>query len=391
MKKTTYIAAALIAMATAFTSCSDVKYDNTPYSNPVSNLEYKADGRKLTISWANPEGATGVAIFRDGTQIVSLGSGVTSYVVENAPINEEHYYTVKAIYGDAGRVSEGASLTVFLEYNVKVGYLLTANDYTALPDDDEVAAAEWFKSQYIDNNEGQFVKNADLATLAPENVSALWIQIDRVGLGHGIDKLPVSASDIEALKNYVKAGGKLFLTKQATQLVSAIGRIEDRLAPGIYGDGDGGVGTDIWCMNAQIGVGQAANYDHRGHSIFTGLEAGDPNNYGFENYPIEGPGLREDHNCMWDLNAYGFPGTPNTVANWEEATNSTVLATWGHVQDYCCAGIVEFMPTTEYEGSIIACGLSAYEFKQNAPAEGTQNAYQSNIERLTKNCIEYLK
>lgn len=391
MKKTTYIAAALIALATAFTSCSDVKYDNTPYSDPVSNLAYTNEGRTLTLTWTNPAGATGTAIFCDGKQIAALEGNVTQYIVSNAPVNETHYYTVKAIYGNEGRVSEGASTTVFIEYNVKVGYLLTAADYTALPDDDEVAAAEWFKKEYVDNNEGIFVKNSDLSTISVDNVSALWIQIDRVGLGYGVDKLPLSASDIQALKKYVKAGGNVFVSKQATQLVSAIGRIEDRLAPGIYSDGDGGVGTDVWCMNAQIGVGAAACYDHRGHSIFMGLEAGDVNGYGFENYPIEGPGLREDHNCMWDLNAYGFPGSPNTVANWEDATNSTVLATWGHVQDYCCAGIVEFNATTEYAGTIIACGLSAYEFKQNAPQEGTQNAYQKNIERLTKNCIEYLK
>jgi hypothetical protein len=88
---------------------------------------------------------------------------------------------------------------------------------------------------------------------------------------------------------------------------------------------------------------------------------------------------------MWDLNSYGFTANPNVVANWEAATTSTVLATWGHVQDYCCAGIIEFLPEGEFLGSAICNGLSAYEFNQ----EGG-NVYQANVELLTKNTIDYL-
>ena len=106
---------------------------------------------------------------------------------------------------------------------------------------------------------------------------------------------------------------------------------------------------------------------------------------------MEGPGLREDHNCMWDLNAYSFSREPNVIVNWEDATNSSVLAVWGHVADFCVAGVVEFFPTDNCAGKIIACGLSAYEFKQNEPQDGTDNAYQSNIELFTKNCVDYLK
>lgn len=100
--------------------------------------------------------------------------------------------------------------------------------------------------------------------------------------------------------------------------------------------------------------------------------------------------MREDHNCMWDLNAYGLPAlapeAKNVVNAFEHLNDCTVLATWGHVTDYCCAGIVEFNPTSIYKGRVIAIGLSSYEFKQNS---GT-NQYQGNIEKLTKNCIDYL-
>lgn len=174
-------------------------------------------------------------------------------------------------------------------------------------------------------------------------------------------------------------------------MVAGLGRIENKFDVTIFSDGNGGEGTDIWTTNAVIGSSCSPAYDHRGHSIFSGLEVMPKGvQYDHESYPLEGPGMREDHNCMWDLNAYGLPtlapDAKNVVDAFERVTNSTVLATWGHVTDYCCAGIVEFNPTDEYKGRIIAIGLSAYEFNQNSGI----NQYQKNTETLTKNSIDYL-
>ena len=74
------------------------------------------------------------------------------------------------------------------------------------------------------------------------------------------------------------------------------------------------------------------------------------------------------------------------VKVFEEENNATVLATWGHVTDYCCAGMVEFAPTTEYQGTCIALGLAAYEWNQNS----NLNVYQDNIMLMTKNILHYL-
>ena len=107
-------------------------------------------------------------------------------------------------------------------------------------------------------------------------------------------------------------------------------------------------------------------------------------NYGHDIFPLIGSGLKEDHNCMWDLNAYGLAGNPNVVVAFENATNSTVLGTWQHVVDYCCAAVVDFNPTDTYTGHIVAIGPSAYEFHQPG------NAYQTNMEKLTANALTYL-
>ena len=62
------------------------------------------------------------------------------------------------------------------------------------------------------------------------------------------------------------------------------------------------------------------------------------------------------------------------------------MATWGHVTDDCCAGMVEFAPTAEYQGTCIAIGLAAYEWNQNS----NLNVYQDNLVLMTKNILHYL-
>ena len=382
---------AAIAMF-ALGSCSDVDIPEAVQSAKVSNLTASVEGRAVTLNWTLPsaDGMSGVKIFRNNDLLEQLGL-VNTYTARRQPANEDLMYTVKVAY-ENGNVSEGESFKVAALQGSKVAMLLPSNNESEL-DDDELAAKNWFVKTYGDN--GKVFTPATLPTLNPTEYSTLWIQIDRVGIEHGADKLPadiIASNVISNLTNYLKAGGNVFLTKHATQLICSLGRLDSKYAPGLFGSGEGGEGTDIWTTNAVIGSNCDPKYDHRSHAAFTGMEvlpANDPvNGYDHESFPLEGPGWREDHNCMWDLNSYGF--TPadgaNVVEAFENKTSSTVLATWGHVIDYCCAGIIEFKPTADIQGRMICIGLSAYEFNQNS---GT-NQYQQNTEKLTKNCIDYL-
>lgn len=377
----------------AFTSCSDVNIPDSVEAPKATDVEAQVDGRNVTLNWTLPadEDKVGVDVYRNSKLLESLGL-VNTYSVTRQPTRTDLYYTVKVKYGD-GRVSEGTSVKVYIDQEPpKVGMLIAANSEAELEDDDEIAAVNWFKQTYGDK--GQVLTAADAAKINPSDYPMLWIQIDRVGIGKGMNNLPAcinSGSLLAKLTEYVKDGGNLLLTKHATQLVAGLGRIENKFDVTIFSDGNGGEGTDIWTTNAVIGSSCSPAYDHRGHSIFSGLEVMPKGvQYEHESYPLEGPGMREDHNCMWDLNAYGLPtlapDAKNVVDAFERITNSTVLATWGHVTDYCCAGIVEFNPTDEYKGRIIAIGLSAYEFNQNSGI----NQYQKNTETLTKNSIDYL-
>ena len=392
MKKHIYSILVAAFAAFALGSCSDVDIPAAVQSAKVSNLAATVEGRAITLSWTLPsaEGIKGVNIYRNNDLIAQLGA-VATYTAKKQPSNQDLLYTVKIVY-ENGNISEGETFKVDALPGSKVAMLLPSNNDSDL-DDDELAAKKWFVQTYGDN--GTVFTPATLTSLIPSQYAALWIQIDRVGLEMGPDKLPadiIASGVVDNLSAYLKTGGNVFLTKHATQLISSLGRIAEQYGPHIFGSGEGGEGTDIWTTNAVIGSNCDPKYDHRSHAAFAGLEvlpANDPvNMYDHESYPLEGPGFREDHNCMWDLNSYGF--TPadgvNVVDAFEKKTSSVVLATWGHVTDYCCGGIIEFLPTADIKGRVLCIGLSAYEFNQNS----VTNQYQQNTEKLTKNCIDYL-
>lgn len=269
----------------------------------------------------------------------------------------------------------------------KAGMLIGAESVADLTSLDEKAAAEWFETVG-----GEIITPSTLDKIA--EVNTLWIAIDRKGIERGWEKLPaefISDDALNAINDHVQAGGTLLLTNHATQLTVALGRISDAYAPNIFG-ADEENNLDPWGIQPVIGNTEGQVYDHSAHVIYTGMTYADHLNgegnpmYGHDIYTLEGGGLKGNHNCMWDLNKYGFTADPNTVVNWEEATNSTVLGTWQHVADYCCAGIVDFEPTTDLPARILAIGMAAYEWDLG----GEGNAYVDQVQLLTANSLDYL-
>ena len=384
-----------------------VKYDEGKYSSmgetvfvllpamplaPVSNLKAEVNRRTVTLSWTLPqdENVTGVHIFRsdnpDGGTVIN--EPVTSFEMKSQPMDEELTYNVEVIYA-SNYYSEAATVNATVPYvSTQAGFLLLANTIADLPDDDEQAAATWFAQQ----PDVTFVTADQLPSLDPEEVSVLWIMVDRIGLEPGWQNLPAPLNQqatIDALKAYSAAGGSLYLSNMATQLTAPIGIVPMDMAPNIFASGQGGEGGDVWTINPHLGwdfQGSDIYYDRAGHVIFDGITMEDPNGYGYNSVPMIGPGQREDHNCMWDCNVFGPGNQSDVIKNFEVTTNSMVFATWGHVRDHCVAGLVEFMANMEH-GRCIAMGFAAYEWNQNSGP----NPYQGNIERLTSNIIGYLK
>ena len=360
----------------------------------VSGLKSSVNGRTVTLEWTLPsaEGVTGVRVMRDGDEAAAtvLDASATSCVLKAQPMDKKMTYTVQAMYHKYYAAS-GTSTDVTVPYIApKMAYLMTAATIAELPDDDERAAATWFVSQ--DNAE--LIQPSQIADLDIDLYPVLWIEIDRNGLPLGWENLPSEISNettINALKAYSANGGSLYLSNMATQLTVPLGIVPDNMAPTVYGNGDGGDGTDVWVINPYLGWdfrngSDQGFYDRTEHAIYKGLTLEDPNNYGYANLPLIGPGRREDHNCLWDCNIYGRGNQKDVIANFEVTTGSLVLATWGHVRDHCVAGLVEFYSNANH-GRCIANGFAAYEWNQNS---GT-NPYQHNIEQLTSNILNYLK
>lgn len=389
------MAAFTVILCGLLTSCSDYEpkgYPDVPELAKASGLQADVAGRTVTLRWELParEGITGVRVSCDNGAPTILPADATSCVLKGQPMDRDLVYTVKIDY-DGGYVSEGISIIARVPYVAsKMAYLMTAPSVADLPDDDERAAATWFSAQ----ENAEFIQPSQISSLDPDIYSVIWIEIDRVGLPFGWENLPGGLADdstIAALREYSANGGSIYLANMATQLTVPLGMVPENMAPTIFGNGQGGSGTDVWVINPYLGVdfkdgGDQGYYDRTAHAIYKGLTLEDPNNYGYLTLPLIGPGQREDHNCMWDCNIYGKGSQRDVIANFEQTTNSLVLATWGHVRDHCVAGLVEFY-ANDTHGRCIANGLAAYEWNQNSG----QNPYQHNVEQLTLNILNYLK
>lgn len=239
----------------------------------------------------------------------------------------------------------------------------------------EVSAQENGALTYFQNaNLGTVV---DAATLNPSAYDCLWIHIDRKGLAKGWENLPEEFKNkVSALKEYVNNGGCLYLSGHATQIAYAIGRVDTDID--VFGSGDGGNGSDKWLVSAQIG----SNNSTAAHPIYAGMQSLKNDYKDYDCFGLlwgGGPDiLREDHNCLWNnLDGVAF----------ETNNRAKVLGAWGD----CCidrnnAGIVEFYPQSKGKGTVIVNGLAACQWV----VENGTNEYAANIEKLTKNTLDYL-
>lgn len=240
-------------------------------------------------------------------------------------------------------------------------------------DDDEQAAYDWFVSDEYNPGHGLgkvVFTGENINELNANDVKVLWIPINRQG--NSIEDVKPSAfyNNVETLKKYVKEGGNLYLTNHATLLVSAIGRIDKQYEPNVVAYAAAVENKDPWGVNPRF-----ADMDYRGHVLYSGFVAGSKNNLWDDNYFLNSGTSKEDHNCLWkDFN----------YTNFISATNSHILGKWSNNGDTNNFGVVEFMPTGDYKGTILCNGLAAYEWNCNG------NEYVDNIKKFTENSISYL-
>ena len=364
----------------------------------ISNIEGKSVS--FTYTLPNAAGITGVRVSIDGSESGTVFSedyekGVT---LKGQPTGQDLRYRVQVVYDEA-YYSDGVEVNTRLpEIETRAAFLLLENSAADLPDDDEKAAAAWYYDNWVATDKGDFITPDQLVAMTTEDYDmygVIWIMVDRVGLEVGWQNLPsnlIEASTLNALKAYAANGGSLYLSNMATQLTVPLGIVPENMPINAFNSAAGGENGDIWTINTHLGwIFQDIDqyYDRTSHEIFQGLTFENLNDYPYASLPLIGPGHKEDHNALWDINPYwheaGDPA-PNCVKWFENTTNSLVLAVWGQVLDHCIAGMVDFNPNATH-GRCIAMGLAAYEWNQNT---GT-NIYQQNVEKLTDNILNYLK
>ena len=236
-------------------------------------------------------------------------------------------------------------------------------------DDDEQAAYDWFHNSYKPGHglEKVVFTPDNISNLNATDVKVLWIPINRQG--NSIEDVKPSAiyNNVETLKKYVQEGGNLYLTNHATLLTSAIDRIDEQYEPKEVAYGAAGKNTDTWGVNPRF-----ADMDYRGHVLYSGFEAGSEE----LNYFLNSGTPKENHNCLWT--------NVSDYKKFIENTTSHILGKWSYNGETNNFGVVEFMPTAEYKGTILCNGLAAYEWN----CEG--NKFVNNIKKFTENSISYL-
>lgn len=105
----------------------------------------------------------------------------------------------------------------------------------------------------------------------------------------------------------------------------------------------------------------------------------------------------ENNNVVWE-----FSRQNKSIGDLETMGCCKFIGTWGQLNNSSVGVAIEFYPNAtkwddanrrQTNGRCIAVGLGAYEFNNGMvynPGEPVKNKYQSNVQRLTLNALEYL-
>ena len=225
-------------------------------------------------------------------------------------------------------------------------------------------SAAWFNNTYVANGTGCYIRPADLATIN-EQVHTLWVNSDHVGLDSAQLMADLGgAAFVSALKTFVNKGNNVFLSKQATRLVGDLGRS----AYPSYANGGYAAGREGWKVGNNF-----AGVDHSTHSAFARTG---------KNPVILLPGNHTDNNNLFPKEG----DNADALNAFQTNNNCLVLGSWGNGENpvFECAGMVEFYPQAECNGTIIAMGLAAYQWGTANLAEGSKMA------TLTQDILYYL-
>lgn len=385
MKKHFFKILILVSLIVVNYSCQDDYVSSLELDNKVTINKFSIGTIEGVI---NEKTKTIKVVVPDGTDLSKLnpsidlppGAVITPAITSNMDFRNPIEFTVVngSIY---------TKYTISVTEKFYIAFLGTALNVNSINGDDEKAAADWFFKNY-DNAEYVSFEAIKNGSIDLKKYRLLWWYFDE---GRNLPQIATDPTVLNAIKDYYKGGRNLLLNSHACAYFWDLGRMENSPYGRVIGDGPGFENGDTWAIGANIGAHNVTN-----HPIYKGVSFNqDPDGYNW--VPVIGPGWREDHNYVLD----NIPGSlglgpNNNEAAYEEFTsrhNAEWLGVWGGIRDYWMVGIMELKPTQVYKGRAIFIGIGGFEFNQNK--QGTinpngVNIYQSNINKISKNSIDYL-
>ena len=260
----------------------------------------------------------------------------------------------------------------------------------------EYLSAKWFYDNYVTTGTGRFIHKEEAI---PAGMKVLWVHGDRQGQGKEDFYNAMGGSTFkDKLKSFVKNGGNVFLSKQATHFAYRIGRTD--WEPSYDNRAYNGDAITWYMVSNFVAVGTGV--DRHNHRAFHYMEEyTEHDSEGYCKWPLvkteAGTGQHSDHKYFWGEPS-GTWGDHEYSTNPEGETYTTKLARltkfegdytarilggWGHTTALDGVGMLEFLPTATCHGTIIAQGLPSYQWT-------TTNTAISNIQNLTRGVLEYL-
>ena len=325
---------------------------------------------------------------------MTLANVESGSVTVNASVTETGYHEA----WPAGVYNYQNSLTF---HAAEVGYLLPAAesiDHLKFSDDPdyqdqqpEYNAAKWFQDNYIATGQGRFVTVDELPTLKAKGIKALWVNIERVNIDN-VNGLLTACLTGDGLKTYIRAGGNVLLTKQATRLAYTMGRIgyEPAFNAGEYFEPTNP--GESRSISTRMGTDNEVDevLDMSGHRLFADMLSWDDAKHVF----LVGENCWQTNNyCSWQdfMRKEGEETHYDNkkiqrVHDFEQDWHATVFGIQGDVTDYCYSNVVEFNAIeNEWAGRILAIGATGYQWGSANPTTELDN-----VKKLTANSLSYL-
>lgn len=377
---------------------------DTPNDNIATLNNFQSDWNCQVLAvWGHVRDYCGPAIvefYPDGVykgSIMTISSnayqwGTSNY---NEEIDKGYISNVQTLTSNALNYLShgGVEYGYVLPYALSEIYTPGGEDNTYHPD---YNAAKWFYKEYIEKDKGRFIHKGEAI---PAGMKVLWINNDRSAYtdrNSFYNDLGGSTFATQ-LSNWVKDGGNVFLSKQATRLANDIGRC----SAGLDYRMNGWQGSDNTTryMTADFYALKDANenrvgFDRHDHPVYKYLPAGawvTHNEGGQDVYckwqlmDFTAANRRTDNNAIWENHWDGYASSVDLARATKFETDDIcrILGGYGQTTALDGAGFVEFLPYGDYKGTVMALGLCTYQW-------GDNNSMVSRIENLTEGVLDYL-